>query len=52
MTEEFKKMKGVWEPYIDGFFAFRPGKRRNPGKLILDNINEFEKFIDEYIQKS
>jgi len=50
MTEDFKKMKKVWEAYIDGFFAFRPGNRRNPGKLILGNISEFEKSINDYIQ--
>ena len=51
MTDEFKKMKKVWEAYIDGFFALRPGNRRNPGKLILENINKFEKPINDYIQK-
>jgi hypothetical protein len=51
MTDEFRKMKKVWEAYIDGFFAFRPGNRRNPGKLILENINNFEKTIIDFIQK-
>lgn len=51
MTDEFKKMKKVWEAYIDGFFAFRPGNRRDPGKLILENINNFERTINDYIQK-
>ena len=51
MTDEFKKMKKVWEAYIDDFFAFRPGNRRNPGKLILENINNFEKIINDYIKK-
>jgi|GEM_PF-2010385 len=51
MTDEFKKMKKVWEAYIDGFFAFRPGNRRNPGKLILENINNFQQTITDYIQK-
>ena len=50
MTDDFKKMKKVWEAYIDGFFAFRPGNRRKPGKLILENINNFEKTINDYIQ--
>ena len=44
-------MKRVWEAYIDDFFAFRPGNRRNPGKLILENINNFEKIINDYIKK-
>ena len=51
MTDKFKKIKKVWEAYIDGFFAFRPGNRRNPGKLILENINTFERTINDYIQK-
>jgi len=51
MTDEFKRMKKVWEAYIDGFFAFRPGNRRDSGKLILENINKFEKPINDYIQK-
>jgi len=51
MTVEFKKMKKVWEAYIDGFFNFRLGTRRNPGKLIMENINNFEKTINDYIQK-
>jgi len=51
MTDEFKRMKKVWEAYIDGFFALRPGNRRDPGKLILENINKFEKPINDYIQK-
>ena len=51
MTEEFKKMKKVWEAYIDGFFAFRSGSRRYPGKLTLENIDAFESIITEYIQK-
>lgn len=51
MTEEFKKMKKVWEAYIDGFFAFRPGKRNNPGKIIGASVNKFENFIQEFIRK-
>lgn len=51
LTEDFKKMKKVWEAYIDGFFNFRPGNRRNPGKLILENINNFENNINDYIQR-
>jgi len=51
MTEEFKKMKKVWEAYIDNFFAFRPGNRKNPGKLDIEKINTFEKFITDHIQK-
>lgn len=51
MTEEFKKMKKVWEAHIDGFYNFRPGSRREPGKLILGNINTFEKTVTDYIQK-
>lgn len=50
MTDEFKKAKKVWEAYIDNFLAFRPGNRRNPGKIILENINEFENCIKGYIQ--
>jgi len=50
LTEEFQKMKKVWEAYIDGFFAFRPGKRTNPGKIIIDNVNGFEKFLSNHIQ--
>lgn len=49
MTDDFKKMKKVWEAYIDSFFAFRPGNRRNPGKLLLENINEFESKINDYL---
>ena len=51
MTDEFKKMKKVWEAYIDSFFAFRLGNRREPGKLILENINNFEEIITNYIQE-
>jgi len=51
MTDEFKKMKKVWEAYIDGFFNFRLGNRRNTGELILENINNFEKIINDYIQR-
>lgn len=51
MTEEFQKMKKVWEAYIDGFFAFRHGKRNNTGKIIENKISDFENFIKEYIEK-
>lgn len=51
LTEEFQKMKKVWEAYIDGFFAFRPGKRREPGKIIINNVNRFEKFVSDFVQK-
>jgi hypothetical protein len=51
MTEDFKKMKKVWEAYIDGFFALRHGNRREPGDLIMENINHFEKIVTDYIQK-
>ncbi|MFH2004148.1 MAG: hypothetical protein ABIK27_05340 [Bacteroidota bacterium] len=44
-------MKKVWEAYIDGFFAFRPGKRSEPGKIIINNVNRFEKFVSDYMQK-
>lgn len=50
LTEEFQKIKKVWEPYIDGFFAFRPGKRNNPGKIIIDNVNAFEKFVSDFMK--
>ncbi|MDO8733838.1 MAG: Bpu10I family restriction endonuclease [Elusimicrobiota bacterium] len=51
MTKEFQKMKKVWEAYIDGFFAFRPGKRTEPGKIVVDRVNNFENFIKEFIRK-
>lgn len=51
LTDEFQKIKKVWEAYIDGFFAFRPGKRNNPGKIIIDKVNAFEKFVSEYVKK-
>jgi hypothetical protein len=44
-------MKKVWEAYIDGFFALRLDKRREPGKIILENINIFEEFIEQFIKK-
>jgi hypothetical protein len=49
MTDDFKKLKKVWEAYIDGFFAFRPGNRREAGRLIVDN--NFERTVNDDIQK-
>jgi c-di-GMP-related signal transduction protein len=51
LTDDFQKMKKVWEAYIDGFFAFRPGKRNNPGKIIIDKVNQFEKFVRDHVEK-
>jgi len=51
LTDDFKRMKKALESDIDGFFAFRPGTRREPGRLIPENINNFEKTINDYIQE-
>jgi len=50
MTEDFKKIKKVWEANIDGFFAFRPGSRRNPGEFRQEEIDAFEKLVKNYLK--
>jgi len=50
MTEEFKKIKKVWEANIDGFFVFRSGNRRNPGEFRKKDIDAFEKFVKNYLE--